>query len=460
MNKLSLSLFSRFYVIIVTAVFISAVFTYMLTETLLEREEIKYFAREAELIVSYVEQNLTKLEYEDQAKTIITLPYPFKLDFTAQLVDLSQANKVNKQQLTCQNCKPVSNLNQHVIYELEDGEKYVSLPLNRIQSQLVLYQKLDHERLDAELEQYREESDPEKLTLFTLFTVLALLLAIALYLPIKKLQRQINQLIKTQQAFGHGDLTVRANEQLQQPIQGLAKSFNQMASAINANVKERDIFAQAIPHEVRTPLSRIQLATGLAKKKCSDESVQGLLENIDDYVNDINLLISQIVEFAKVAAEHSSQQNCTQAIDVTSFISARINLLSEINNIEVELISDTCPMLLTNPMYLRLLTDNLIKNALNYANSKVRVSVSQTQQGLSITVEDDGIGILESDREKVFIPFARLDKSRNRATGGLGLGLAIAKAAAEKMSGGISISHSNLTGAKFTFACTHSKAPN
>jgi len=66
-------------------------------------------------------------------------------------------------------------------------------------------------------------------------------------------------------------------------------------------------------------------------------------------------------------------------------------------------------------------------------------------------VEDDGMGVPLVDRETIFIPFARLDKSRSRKTGGLGLGLPIAKAAAKKMAGDIIVAESTLGGARFSF---------
>ena len=81
----------------------------------------------------------------------------------------------------------------------------------------------------------------------------------------------------------------------------------------------------------------------------------------------------------------------------------------------------------------------------------MKISVVQQANHVLITVDDDGCGIPVDQIETVFIPFARLDQSRNRATGGLGLGLSIAKAASDKMNGEIRVGKSPLGGAKFQF---------
>lgn len=85
--------------------------------------------------------------------------------------------------------------------------------------------------------------------------------------------------------------------------------------------------------------------------------------------------------------------------------------------------------LLVNEVNLRLVIDNLLKNSALYASKQVQVFVEQNDTEVTITVEDDGKGIPDKDKESIFIPFARLDKRKNRKTGGLGLGLAITAAA-------------------------------
>jgi two-component system OmpR family sensor kinase len=95
-------------------------------------------------------------------------------------------------------------------------------------------------------------------------------------------------------------------------------------------------------------------------------------------------------------------------------------------------------------------TGNLLRNAQKYGNSKVALSASRKLGGVSITVDDDGPGIPEEEREKVFEPFYRLDRSRDRSTGGFGLGLSIAAKAVSLHGGSLKIDTSPLGGARFT----------
>ena len=104
----------------------------------------------------------------------------------------------------------------------------------------------------------------------------------------------------------------------------------------------------------------------------------------------------------------------------------------------------------TNPVYLRLLVDNLLKNACIHANTQITISVSTIKGQLELAIEDDGDGIPKESFDTIFMPFSRLDVSRSRKTGGLGLGLAISKAACKRMNSELIVENSQTGGAKFT----------
>jgi len=96
--------------------------------------------------------------------------------------------------------------------------------------------------------------------------------------------------------------------------------------------------------------------------------------------------------------------------------------------------------------------DNLVNNALRYSESRLRISLHLNGSEASLAVEDDGPGIAAAERERVFEPFVRLDPSRDRATGGCGLGLAIVHSIVQAMGGRVSCDESDLGGAKFCFS--------
>lgn len=272
----------------------------------------------------------------------------------------------------------------------------------------------------------------------------------AIYWPIRLIQRQIENLIAIQQKFGTGNLHIRAHEQFSKPINQLADSFNYMASSISDTVNENQIFAQAVPHEVRTPLSRIQLAVGLLKKNNTDLQQIALLNNIDSYIDDMSELTRQVVAFSKLnSVEYQGESVLAQKVALGDFIESRIKVAKCDKQLSIIRQFDASITLTLNPAYLRLLIDNLLKNACTHAKQQLTMSLHIENNSTVLIVEDDGDGIPTEYLDSIFIPFSRIDVSRNRKTGGLGLGLTISKAACKRMNSELSVENSSI-GAKFT----------
>jgi len=443
MTNLSRSLFSRLYLTIVLTVILSVTLTAIVTENYTEQEHVGSFIKDVSLIFENIELNENYNDLSSQKS--IELPFPLHRYFSAKIINTDFNANV------CTSCQFIKSINSVNYYELEEGERLAEFSLKQTGRKLVIYEKLDSERSNEELEEILLEDDSGEIVFFALTAITLLLLGITVYWPIKNLQTQIRQLIQAHHQFGLGKMNVKANEKIQKPLDELACSFNVMAQAIADNVKERDTFSQAIPHEVRTPLSRIQLASGLIRKKSTDLDILALVDDVDKYVIDINELIRQIVEFSRLNENEEKEIEQYQTIEVKAFVESRVRLLANNQDKELILVIDETLELTTNPFYLRLLIDNFIKNALNHADKKIRLSAIIKNNQLSIIVEDDGVGVPIDDRATIFIPFARLDKSRSRKTGGLGLGLPIAKAAAKKMDGDIVVAESPSGGAMFSF---------
>ena len=455
MNKLSLSLFSRLYLSVIVIVILSVTLTTIVTEIYTEEEDVNFFIKDAGVLFEHLKLN-ENFDNEAEQKNIV-LPFPLHHYFSAKIINTElNAN-------ACTSCQFLKSINKVNYYELEDGERLAEFSLAKSTNKLLIYEKVDSERSDEELEELLIETESAEVIFFSLIIITLLFLGITIYWPIKNLQNQIKALIDTHQQFGSGNMTAKADENIQKPLDKLAHSFNDMAQAIADNVKERDTFSQAIPHEVRTPLSRIQLASGLIRRKSTDLDILALVDDVDNYVVDINELISQIVEYSKINStvvagsnlENESEEDQFQTIEVSNFFKSRLAILARNQNKSFTLAVDESVEMTTNPFYLRLLVDNFIKNAFNHAQDEIKLSASVNTLGkiqqLSITIEDDGVGVPFNDRDTIFIAFARLDKSRSRKTGGLGLGLPIAKAAATKMAGKIVVSESSLGGALFSF---------
>ncbi|QUM77308.1 ATP-binding protein [Moritella sp. 24] len=342
----------------------------------------------------------------------------------------------------CQKCEYIKTMNKVDIYMQESNEYLAVYRLSNAIAAITISEDL----YDANV----EKGVGDDIILLGTFAFMLFLIALNLYRPIRKLQLQINHLVAINHTFGNGDLTARVDIKTTPLLHDLSTSFNAMAKAITERVDEGAIFAQALPHEVRTPLSRIQLAVGLLKQDLKQKKHTDLLDSIDDYVDDMVELSEQITTFSRVSSKHSCCNEDEQSIELAHFIHSRIMLYDTHSNINISFHAEDESTIQSSPMCLRLAFDNLLKNMLNHASSHVEVNVIQLAKTIKITVEDDGPGIPPENYHQIFIPFARLDKSRSRKTGGLGLGLPIAKSASKRLGGRIIVSKSKLGGAKFT----------
>ncbi|MFA0398731.1 sensor histidine kinase, partial [Vibrio splendidus] len=171
---------------------------------------------------------------------------------------------------------------------------------------------------------------------------------------------------------------------------------------------------------------------------------------IDTYIEDINELTSEIIMLSKLNVMDNS---------FFELVKVRANLLeycldrirySELDNVTFESnVTQDCAIKCDCSMA-RLVFDNILKNAGNYTQDKVWMTLDENSENWLVLIEDNGSGIPEDRRDEVFLPFSRLDSSRSSTTGGLGLGLAIAISAAKKLSWDIKIDDSNRGGAKFS----------
>lgn len=345
----------------------------------------------------------------------------------------------------CLDCELLYTLSGVPVY-LRGNDLYTAVfPLPNSSKSFVFNESRDF--FSPDIEWYE---DSERHFLIALLLSVFFAIGACIYLPVYRLQRHIQNLVDTQKRFGLGKLGTRANTNLPKPISELANSFNEMAEEIESKVKQSHIFSQAIPHEVRTPLSRIQLAADLLRREAPSDN-QALFEDIDSYIDDINDLTSQIMMLSKLNVMDNSFFELVKIhVDIAEYCQdriryARFNHVTFTSHLPIGVQSKfDCTMA-------RLVIDNVMKNANNYTSDSVWVSLDENAESWLMIIEDNGPGIPAEKREEVLMPFARLDESRSvQNQSGFGLGLAIAKAAAKKLGWGISIFDSDHGGAKFT----------
>ena len=248
------------------------------------------------------------------------------------------------------------------------------------------------------------------------------------------------------QRFGDGHFTERIHFDSTSSFERLGVAFNQMADNINALIASKKALIDGIAHELRTPLVRLRYRLEMSENLTEAES---LALNRD--IGQLEALIEELLTYARL--DRPQNELKLSSPDLSGWIRSHIDDVQSVNP-QRTLLLDNSPGdygALDMRLMERVL-DNLVNNALRYSESRLRISLHLNGSEASLAVEDDGPGIAAAERERVFEPFVRLDPSRDRATGGCGLGLAIVHSIAQAMGGRVSCDESDLGGAKFCFS--------
>jgi signal transduction histidine kinase len=229
-------------------------------------------------------------------------------------------------------------------------------------------------------------------------------------------------------------------------LRDLATSFDAMAARIAGLIQGQKDLTSALSHEVRTPLARIKFAMAVIGDKTP---ISAELESIQQDVREIDRLIGTMLDYARL--DHPDAQLNWQLTPADAWVheAAARSLLREGQSI-VERAPSTAVRM--DPDRMALAASNLLVNACRYAERQVAIELEIGEREYTLAVEDDGPGIPEAEREKVFKAFARLDDSRSRGTGGYGLGLAIVARIAALHGGSARIEASKLGGARIVVA--------
>lgn len=183
----------------------------------------------------------------------------------------------------------------------------------------------------------------------------------------------------------------------------------------------------AISHDLRTPLTSLRLR---AEFVTDADAQQRMMATIDE--------IQTMTEAALAFAREESVTEATRAVNLTALIESLCDDLADLGQ-KVRFLDSPKINYRCRPDGLRRAARNLIENALRYGG-EARVQVDEKPSMVQIVIEDSGPGIAEEDFERVFEPFFRLESSRNRETGGVGLGLSIARATVRHHGGDITLS--------------------
>lgn len=258
--------------------------------------------------------------------------------------------------------------------------------------------------------------------------------ALANYLtsPIVKLRHAARQ-------FAEGDLQTRLNIKRRDELGELAREFDRMAARIETLVTSEKRLTQDISHELRSPLARLNVALELARAK-SNDGTKPLIERIETESNRLNEMISRLLVLSKL--ETGSETFSRTEVNLTRLfeqVVADANFEAQANGKSVKILEKDAVKVFGNENLLRSAIENVLRNAVRYTKdgTSVEAELSRANKNAVISVRDYGAGVPEAELEKLFRPFYRVQMARERKTGGIGLGLAIAERAVHAHDGTI-----------------------
>lgn len=243
------------------------------------------------------------------------------------------------------------------------------------------------------------------------FSVAALLLLTISILFLRGQVRPIRRLAEAAEAFGNGvDRFYKAEGARE--VRRAGNAFLSMRERIKRQITQRTEMLAGVSHDLRTPLTRMKLQLAMMKDKGAAELKSDIAE--------MEAMIEAYLQFARGEGEEAATEIHLNEL-ITQIVRDAERMGEKHINMKLVPVKATL-----RPQAFRRAIDNLLQNAMRYA-TECGIALEKHEDEIIIYIDDNGPGIPEAMREEVFRPFFRLEESRNAASGGIGLGMAIAR---------------------------------
>ncbi|MGO0693432.1 ATP-binding protein [Pseudomonas guariconensis] len=263
--------------------------------------------------------------------------------------------------------------------------------------------------------------------------------------------RDLERLKETARRLGQGQMAERTHISPRSNIGELAGVFDTMASDLERHVNQQRELLNAVSHELRTPLTRLDFGLVLLFDEVPPPCRKRLLELVG-HVRELDELVLELLSYSRL--QNADQARERVEVSLLELVDSVLGGFAEEldgRGIQWEVRAETrLPRFVLDPRLTARAVQNLVRNAMRYCDESLLLRLRAEEDGAClVTVEDDGIGIPPEERERIFQPFYRLDRSWDRSTGGFGLGLAISRRAIEGQGGTLTVAQSALGGAQF-----------
>lgn len=294
-----------------------------------------------------------------------------------------------------------------------------------------------HGLVTIEIPQRRLDSPTAKVFLLWMAGSAFFFLAIA-GLFMRNQVKPIRRLAEAAESFGKGNEVLGFKPEGALEIRRAAQAFMLMRERIQRQITQRTEMLAGVSHDLRTPLTRMKLQLAMLKPQAG-------IADLQQDVAEMEHMIEGYLAFAKgEGGETGVVTDMGQLLETVVSDARRTD-----DTRDITLKGAAGCMLLLRPKAVKRCLDNLVNNALRYA-STVEISLELAETAIFVHVDDDGPGIPPDKRQDVLRPFVRLEESRNQDTGGVGLGLTIARDIARGHGGDLSLADGPLGGLRAT----------
>jgi signal transduction histidine kinase len=280
------------------------------------------------------------------------------------------------------------------------------------------------------------------------WTLTGLGFGLLVFLAIRPLWDDLSAIRATAERLAAGELSARAPRARSWLLSPLSQGLNSMADRLENQMSAHQALSHAVAHELRTPLARLRFGLSMLDETDSQDEHSKYRHGMERDMQELDELVNASMSYAQLDQggvvlqwEHAEQRE---------WFSNLVELIRPLAPSGVVLTTDCVEGDVEfDHKLMYIAVRNLLVNAVRYARSQVLLSVVQQDGWLVITVDDDGPGVPPTERERIFDPFHRLDASRDRHTGGFGLGLSFVRLIAKHHGGSISVRSNQQGGARF-----------
>ena len=294
------------------------------------------------------------------------------------------------------------------------------------------------------------QSNTMSLTVFIIIWALfsAIIFFILIYFAFSAVWKDLVNIRQTAEQLGQGNLKARTENVKGWLFKPLADVLNNMGTHIEHLVSTNQTISHAMAHELRTPLARMRFALGMLEESNDKQEKLLLQKGMSDDINELETLINASLNYFKMQ-QSNIELNLTQ-VSLKQWGEKVCQSLELFKPKGFKLVCNSQDVLaIIDTSLAETIVKNLLLNAFKYATHKAVLNITKQKNSVIIEIDDDGPGIPFEAREKIFMPFARLDTSRTLSSGGYGLGLAYVKLMAEFHDGNAFVVTSPLGGARF-----------